>query len=151
MAALLTGCAGGPYNSRVKPTPDGRFNTECHRWGKDPERRLCDVSFIRLLATPERYDTKLISVRGYLAEVFGTPVLFQSTSSYHLGSEIEGIEIYGSPLISGEIGEYLSRDGVVPVLVVGTFDAKYVGGKLPRLGALKEVEHVMLSRRIPEK
>jgi hypothetical protein len=82
-------------NSGSKSTPDGRFNTACFPWGEDSSRELCRVSFYRLIASPERYDGKLIAVSGYLRRVFGRPVLFPGKSSFEASAQTEGLETYG--------------------------------------------------------
>ena len=107
----------------VASTSDGRFNTQCHPWGNDQSRELCRASFYRLIASPERYDGKLVAVTGYLTSIAGRVVLFPSESSFKASALSEGIEVINYDLpktISGKLG-----DGVFPVMVVAVFDATF--------------------------
>ena len=124
-----------------QPTPDGRFGTQCYPWGANPSKGLCRVSFYRLIATPERYHNKPVAVTGYLRKVYGYPVLFPTESSFRASALSEGIALLDASL-PAEIQRNL-ESGVFPVMVVGTFDAKYVGGPaLPLLGAFTNVHNV---------
>jgi hypothetical protein len=128
-------------------TPDGRFDTACFPWGEDSSRELCRVSFYRLIASPERYDGKLIAVSGYLRRVFGKPVLFPNQASFEAGAQSEGIELMAAS-IPRELREKLDT-GVPAVLVVGVFDGKYIGNALPMLGALRSIHNVQALVPLP--
>ena len=44
-------------------TPDGRFGTKCY-YKREKEGDLCLASFYAVLAAPEKYDNRYISLRG---------------------------------------------------------------------------------------
>ena len=123
-------------------TPDGRFGTECYEnAGRIYSKELCQVSFYRLLAKPEMYDGRVILVIGYLIDVYGDHVLFANRESYDSGVEVEGIRLIGGKMEQDiEKIENHEKNGAWPVFVIGTFDAKYSGAQLPRLGALKDIQ-----------
>lgn len=138
----------GDTRGSAASTPDGRFNTRCHPWGNDLPRELCRVSFYRLIATPERYDGKLIAVSGYLRSVAGSVVLFPSESSFNAGALSEGVEVVNYALpktIESELD-----DGVFPVMVVAVFDASYAGmSAWPVLGAFRDVKNMTKVLTLP--
>lgn len=134
---------------KLSPTPDGRFGSPCHRWGKDPRKELCDVSFYHLFSKPETYHGRLIAVHGYLIKLYGSYVLFPSRESFDSGAEIEGIELQGDVELTEGLRSN-AEGGVFPVIVVGVYDAKYSGFKLPRLGALRDVSHVLPASRMTD-
>ncbi len=125
-------------DSELAPkTPDGRFGTPCYTiTGLGGE--ICEVPFARLLATPERYDGKVIRVTGYLINVYASPVLFANKSSFESGADIEGITLRGA-----KIPEKMKKkinSGIWRVYVVGKFNAKYDNDdKIYRLGSLEEI------------
>jgi hypothetical protein len=120
-------------------SPDGRFGTRCYPWSGDTSRDLCEVSFYRLIATPERYDGQLIALTGFLISVFDDPTLFASRDAYTANVQVDGV------FVDGEIPRDMRsrlKNGVYPILVVGVFDAKYSGRSLPALGALRKIERI---------
>jgi hypothetical protein len=149
---FYTGCThaldSGSAAEVSKPSPDGRFGSRCYSWAKDGNKELCSLPFGRLVARPEEYNGRLVSVTGYLIEVFGNPVLFANEQSYLADVDIEGIELMEASAIPLEIRERLAT-GVFPVVVVGTFDAEYVGISEMRLGALTNIENVAHTVRLP--
>lgn len=101
---------------------------------------MCEVSFYRLIAEPQQYDGKLIKVVGYLTNVFGKPFLFVNQASVGAMIHMEGISLIGAHIPPG-----LARDvdpgGAWPVMVVGVFDAKFVGYP-ESAGALHDIKNI---------
>jgi hypothetical protein len=130
-------------------TPDGRFNTLCLEGGRRGAwKELCSVSFYRLIAVPERYHGRPVAVSGYLIRVFGNALLFPSESSYHASALSEALEIMDAEIPKSVRGHL--DEGVAGVLVVGIFDARYVGkGAWPLLGAIKQTYNVEQLLRLP--
>lgn len=141
-------------------THDGRFQTRCQAWGADTSKELCTPSFCRLLAKPEQYHGKVVGLTGFLIEEFGHFVLFPSQDAYAANQDVDGIEITGlferdksgrlithSPDIPDEIRDSATSSGVQPIVVVGTFDAKYVGVDARRSGAIR-LHHMVWSPRV---
>lgn len=139
----------GATRKNATETADGRFNTQCYPWGNDQSRELCRVSFYRLIASPERYDGKLVAVHGFLGSIAGHVVLFPSESSFNAGALSEGIEVINYDLpktISGELD-----DGVFPVAVIAVFDATYGSESAwPMLGAFRDVKNVAKVLMLPK-
>jgi len=123
-------------------TPDGRFGTSCYVISGISKEELCEVPFARLLATPERYDGKIVRVTGYLINIksspYGSLMLFANKSSFDSGAEIEGII-----LRDGKIPKKMEKkinSGVWPVYVIGRFNAKYDNDDgVYRLGRMEEI------------
>ena len=131
-----------------QPTFDGRFGSKCLAWERDNAREICQVSFFKLIATPESYDRKMIAVTGYLVKVFGRNVLFASKERFDADLQLEGIEVDTSDLpkeLEGEVAK-----GAYPVLVIGTFDARYVGADVPRLGIIRNAVSVQSLKGMPK-
>ena len=128
-------------------TPDGRFDTKCYSWANDSRREFCEVSFYRLLATPEKYHGRLVGVVGFLVIVFGKPVLFANREAYEAGANYEGLVLV-NPKLPAKIAREI-RIGISHVVVVGVLDAKDIGDRIPRLGSLKDVENIAVMDRLP--
>ncbi len=126
-------------------SPDGRFGMQCYEYAGEGIE-LCVVPFYRLLATPERYHGRMVALTGFIKKEFGVPTMFPSKESYLSGVNVEGIEIVDAK-IPKEIQDEL-KNGVWPVYVIGVFDAKYQGGNISRLGALRNVRKIMKTRRV---
>lgn len=137
-------------HAESKTTFDGRFGTPCTSWAKNPSKQICTISFYKLISSPEKYQSEVINITGFLVNVFGRPVLFPSRNSYDGDIQIEGIELVGKLSLSQVVKAHLSS-GLFPVTVTGTFDAKYVGPDVPRLGALHDIASIKYAPRIPEK
>lgn len=138
----------GATTEALRLTPDGRFGTRCYAWARDSSKELCTVPFGRLTAQAEEYNGRLIEVSGFLINVFDKPVLFENKQSYLADVDIEGIELLETSPIPNDIRDQLEL-GVFPVVVVGTFDATYVGTSEMRLGALANIQNVMRVVRMP--
>ena len=128
-------------------TPDGRFDTQCFLWGNDSRPEFCEVSFYRLLAAPEKYHGRLVGVVGFLVSVFGRPVLFATRESYEANADYEGLVLVNAKLPESIASKI--RFGVSRVVVIGVFDAKDIGDRLPRLGSLTDIESVFVTSRFP--
>lgn len=140
----------GTGHTPGKMTADGRFNTRCFAWGQDIHKELCQVSFIRLVSFPEKYDQRMISVTGFVIKSFGRVVLFPSRERYEAGINIEGVELMGELNMDKSLVGRL-EEGVFPVMVTGTFDATYSGSDILRLGAITHIIGVRPVLQIPEK
>ena len=125
------------FDTRDGTTPDGRFGTRCTPWGPYPFREMCQVSFYRLLANPEQYDGRLVGLQGLLINALDQPMLFVNRQSYDTGNPGEGILVDGE--IPPEFKEFMGT-GIFPAIVIGVFDAKYLGNGVPVLGALRKIE-----------
>lgn len=132
-----------PVGTNGTRTFDGRFGSKCLSWGRDTTKELCQVSFYKLLANPERYDGKMISVSGYLVRAFDRLVLFPNRERYEADAQIEGIEIDESGSLPDDLKSKI-EGGAYPVTVLGSFDAKYVGADVPRLGLINHVVSISL-------
>lgn len=131
-------------------TVDGRFGTKCRLWEKGFAEEICIVSFVKLIANPERYDGRLVLTTGFIINSFGTPILYMNEASYNGDLSVEGIELIGQLNIVDGIESQLDI-GIFPVTVVGHFDAHYEGFNIDRLGALRDISHIIYSPRITEK
>jgi len=121
-------------------TVDGRFNTLCRPWIGDTSKRLCVVSFYKLIADPEKYQGNLVQFHGFMGKVFGQLMVFPSEDSFKNNVFIEAIAL--KPNQRGLIlkGVSLQAPNGVPVMVTGEFDANYGGNggtTTPLLGAVK--------------
>jgi len=131
-------------------TVDGRFGTGCMQWIGDSSRDICYVSFYRIIATPERYDKKLIKLSGFLIKMFDQYIIFPSRDSYESGVDLDGIRVMNSDSVPKSLAQKASK-GLFPVTVIGVFDAKYGGdgnSPLMLLGSLKDVEVVKYAPRV---
>ena len=134
-------------NSQELPaaTSDGRYGTKCY-YTRQHSGDLCQVSFYALLAAPERYHGRHLAVAGYLIQISDRLVLFASKQSYESGVEGEGIALLDaklSPQLKSQV-----QQGVWPMVVAGTFDAKFSWDLHPRLGAMRNIFNVFSSRRV---
>lgn len=118
---------GAPPNQ----TEDGRFNTGCSSPNGASQKPICFVPLVRLIASPERYDGKVISVSGFFVDFHGQPTLFPSRESFEGGWPFEGV------YIGGELPHDLRGRLKVgfSATIIGTFDGKF-SGQLASLGAI---------------
>ncbi len=145
-AALVLRPADGESSVAIK-TPDGRFGSECYPWVGDTSRELCDVPFARLVARPEDYHGRLISITGFLVSDFGKLVMYPSKETYLAAAEIEGLELFTDSDLPEEIDLSIA-EGAFPVYVIGVFDAKHAGGSIARFGALREIKSLVKVKRL---
>jgi hypothetical protein len=140
---LVAVLASTPQLSAATPlfdrTPDGRFETHCRYAspGTGGPEELCEVSFYKLIATPEKFDGRRVALRAFLIDLNGEPTLFPSRESYDSGADVEGITLIGATL-PPEV-EASIKTGVWPVIVIGTFDARFMGHRSPRLGSVNVI------------
>jgi len=148
---LLGEAFGTEFAERPKTSPDGRFHTRCYQPAGAPAgTEECEVSFYRLLASPETYHRRRIKVTGYLAQVFDHLVLFPSQASFEQGIDIEGLEIIDTRRVPAEL-RATARKGRAAVAVFGTFDANYVGMGQSRLGAMRDVTFAADAAPLPDR
>lgn len=124
-----------------KKSFDGRFGSRCFILDVRSGKEVCVIPFQRILATPERYHRKVISLTGFLVNSFGRAVLFPDSESYRSDMQLEGIELIGVFSLDKSVKAGMDK-GVFPVTVVGVFDATYQGADIFRLGAMREISSV---------
>lgn len=127
--------------STLQTTPDGRFGTPCFHVGLSiGDTEICDLSFYRLLANPERYDGRYVRLTGFLTSFVGRTVLFPDRLSFEARVSMNGILINGSiPTIT----EKEKLAGIWPVIIVGKFDAKCWGNTVNYSGCINKVWNVV--------
>lgn len=143
---LLSICELANSQELAPETSDGRYGTKCLEKREHPGD-LCEISFYALLAAPERYHGKHLMLAGYLIEISDRLVLFASKQSYESGVEGEGVALLDA---DAELPPYFKsevKQGVWPVMVIGTFDAKFSHDFHPRLGAMRNIFRVLPSNR----
>lgn len=146
--------------SLPKETHDGRLNTSCPRDTKNVSLKACTPSFYRVLAAPEQYHGKIITLTGFLIREFDRYFLFPNKQSYENGQDVDSIEITGIveskeegtfityvPEVPEKIKSQVDKDGLSAVLVSGIFDARYVGNSAPRAGVIRST-WIMYTPRI---
>lgn len=151
LSALLLAQNLSAQTALPERTHDGRFGTQCYAWGRDASRELCNVSFYKLIATPEKYDGRLVSVVGFIVKIFDQVVLYPSKERYEADVPVEGIELIGTSMDPEDqkVMAHLSQ-GLAPVMVLAVFDGKYAGSGIPRLGAFRNIVGIRYVPRIPE-
>jgi hypothetical protein len=123
-------------------SPDGRFNTLCDAPGTPAAAQICEVPFARLIATPERFDGRVVMVTGYLILSANALVLFPDKESFDASLDVEGIDLGAFAWKNRN----KARRGLWPVTVSGRFDARYLGaGGIPRLGRLTEIKGIVFN------
>jgi hypothetical protein len=135
-------------HAETRITRDGRFSTHCAAWASDTNIEMCWPTIYRLLARPEDYDEKLITLTGFLIRVDGDFLLFPSADRVAVGAQEDAIELLGAAAMADaaiatarKTKRY--RNGA-PVVVTGTFDAWYSGAGMGRAGAIREIKRVYL-------
>ena len=129
--AMDDGRRSNPFASR---SDDGRFGSVCAGASGVTDEPVCIVPFGRLIAVPERYDGKLISLIGFLVSSRGVPTLFPSSENYRAQTVYDNVYIGGD--IPRDIVQKLPQG--IWVSVVGKFDAKF-SGQTMNLGAIWHV------------
>ncbi len=105
---------------------------------------MCTVSFYRLIAEPKQYDRRLVTVVGYLTDVFGKPVLFATKGSAEAMIYMDGVSLIDPNIPPALWKQVEQTGGVWPVIAVGVFDAKYLGH--PETGGgLRDIKSVQFS------
>lgn len=135
--ALISCGERNSIDSTVR-TDDGRYGTECRLLpmrGIEPavEAPVCVVPYARLLARPEDFHDRYISIAGYVVMSEVGPVLAPSAESVRTALWYEQVvlgrdfEAFRTELANDEI--------CGPVSLIGKFDAKGNAGKY-RLGGM---------------
>ena len=124
-----------------KGSEDGRFGSKCTAstlFG----RSVCGVPFARLIASPERYQRRVVAVTGFLvATGQGHQSLYPSEDSYRNMGEYERVEIGTG--VPDAIRAKLAQG--VWVRVIGEFDGTYAGQPWG-LGAIGQVMDIAEAR-----
>lgn len=123
---VAVGCAqvaDSELKSEASRGQEDRY--DCKKVGNVPGAHLCAVTYVQLLAHPERYDGRRIRVLAWAQPGGkGRVVLFPSKGSVESGEDVASIVIENDPQI-GSIERFLASgnaDGVaVPIYVSGTF------------------------------
>nr|WP_315152948.1 hypothetical protein [uncultured Flavobacterium sp.] len=84
-----------------------------------------DISLIRLIATPEKYDGKQVQVRGYLNLEFEGNAIYLHKEDYSKALTDNGFWVNFSKEIAEK--KNLSVYNKQYVIIVGTFDMKSLG------------------------
>ena len=125
---------------------DGRFGTSCPATSENEE--ICFVSLFRLIALPEQYHGKIISVIGFL--VFPANeghLLFPSSESFSGGSFSDAFWLAGRMNTPAGLREK-ARQGIW-VQVDGRFDAKAQRG-IAAAGMISDIRQIRESARMSE-
>jgi hypothetical protein len=94
-------------------------------YGKTIPFNEFDISLIKLIANPEKYDGKLVQVRGYLNLEFEGNAIYLHKEDYSKSLTDNGFWVNFSKEISEKknINDYSKKY----VIIVGTFDMKSLG------------------------
>lgn len=130
-----------------RASPDGRFNTNCDKWLKNEAKELCIVSMYRLIAVPEKYDKRLVEITGYLYEESGRWFIYPSQQSFANFLTVESVELFHIPQLKFD-PRSASGKNLNCVVVVGVFDATYTGDTLVRLGAIRQIDHILVQPKV---
>jgi hypothetical protein len=122
----------------VEVSVDGRFGSKCPGSGEPLGGELCQVSFYRLLAQPEQYHERRVLLRGHLIKFLDRYVLFPSREAFETGSDLDGVEVWVDTEMENQLVD-LPRSGTSGYGVIGTFDARFPGSGISRLGRLSNV------------
>lgn len=131
----VVSCHGRDSRDSIRRTDDGRYGTECtlgRARGTEPAVMVpvCFVPYARLLARPEDFHDRYISIAGYVVMgAYVGPVLAPSAESVRTGLWYEQVvlgrdfDAFATELANNEI--------CGPVSVTGKFDAigQLVGGR----------------------
>ncbi|MBB1061948.1 hypothetical protein [Marilutibacter spongiae] len=123
---VAVGCTQVPndeHKGEASREQEGQY--DCREVGNVPGAHLCAVTYVQLLAHPERYDGKRIRVLAWAQPGGrGRVVLFPSKGSVESGEDVASIVIEDDPQI-GSIERFLASGNVdgraVPIYVSGTF------------------------------
>jgi hypothetical protein len=109
------------------------------------ENRPLDVSLIQLVATPERYDGKLVRAIGYVRLEFEHYAIYPHRSDDEVGIARNGIALSLSDELLRRRTEFDARY----VLLVGIFDARkhgHLGAFNGQIGSIRRFEEWRRSR-----
>jgi len=97
---------------------------------------VCEISFYKLLATPEKYDKKYIAVIGYMAISNGRLAVYPTEMSYKLSIEQDSFSIK-TPMkerqsLAGDLNRHYVR-------IVGLFNYQVVDDFRPGIGYISKL------------
>lgn len=113
---------------------------------------MCDVSWYQLLAKPDAYEGKIVSVQGYLVSDFGDLLLYPDEASYRGGKETESLLLARPFHIPAAVIDQLGvGKGVYPVTVLGRFATVPRDPRLEirRGGELREIKKILFMPKVP--
>lgn len=120
---------------------------QCEQWRA---LQACDVSWYRLLASPEAYRGKIVRLTGYLVSDFGDLIFYPDKANYEEASEIDSVVLERPFTISKAIADK-AASGVSAVVVMGRF--KPMDGvehlAVPRAGTIYDIQKIASSPRVP--
>jgi hypothetical protein len=129
-ALLVLLCAGGVIFS---VTAHAR-NPECSFEVKPVA--VCEISFYKLLATPEKYDKKYIAVTGYVAISNGRLAVYPTEMSYKLSIEQDSFSIKTPMKERQSLADDLNRHYV---RIVGLFNYQIIDDFRPGIGYISKL------------
>lgn len=99
---------------------------------------VCSISFYRLIAVPEKFDNKYVSIVGYVGSDSGRLAVFPTKESYLLRNSQESISI--SSDLNKRI-ELFNEYGSHTVRIVGKF-IYVIKGDEPGIGQIRDVSNI---------
>lgn len=96
---------------------------------------VCQISFYKLLATPEKYEKKYIAVVGYVAISNGRLAVYPTELSYKLSIEQDSFSIMTPMKEREKLASNLNRHYV---RVVGLFNYQIIGDR-PGIGFISRI------------
>ena len=109
--------------------------------GQDPHAQIPEeISLLQLIATPERYDGKLVAVKGFLHLEFEGDILYLHREDWEQRISKNGIWVGGNPMLK----ENSSTLDLHYVLVVGIFDSARKGHMSSTSGSLTNIGRAFL-------
>jgi hypothetical protein len=96
---------------------------------------VCEISFFKLLANPEKYDKKYISVKGYMAIDNGRLAVYPNDSSFSLDIAQDSFTISIPYSQKERLAHELNKNNI---RIVGLFNYSIIGDK-PGFGYLSKL------------
>jgi hypothetical protein len=106
--------------------------------------QLNDISLVQLIATPEKYDGKVVQVAGFLSLEFEGHILYLHQADYENGMTKNGVWIVRNSLID-QNAEKLDKQYVI---LVGTFHAPENDHVSIASGSIKDITSVTLLSKV---
>lgn len=148
MGLMLSASSIHIAHAEQRATRDGRFSTHCLSWAEDTDIEMCWPTIYRLLARPEEYHGKLITLTGFLVRVDGEFLLFPSADRVATGAQEDAIALLdGTSMAEAATATARKtkryRNGA-PVVITGVFDGWPDGAGIGRAGGFRDVKRVDL-------
>lgn len=81
---------------------------------------VCEISMVRLLATPNEFEGRIVRVSGFFADG-GAPLLFLDQAAYSISRTVDSVLLNVGP---GRYANVLLRENRSLVVVIGRFSSK---------------------------